>query len=274
MLDSNKVKDSQQEKTSGTVLVLGGTGATGKYVVRYLLERSFTVKVVVRSKEKMLHLLSSMENFDFQEEKLILKESNILDMEADELLAFIKECRSVICCLGHNLTFSGIFGKPRRLVTDSIKRICESVRKLYPEETVKFVLMGTVGVAHPKGTDDKRSCGERCLLRFLHYTLPPHCDNEDAAEYLQKEIGTDSSNKYPDWCVVRPDDLLDGEMTQYEILTKPKESLFGGEGHTIRANVAHFMVSLITDEDLWSKWKFDFPVINDVAALDNTVGNS
>lgn len=259
---------------SDTVLILGGTGATGKYVVRYLLEKSFTVKVVVRSKEKMLHLLSSMENFDFREENLILKEGNILDMEEDELLSFVKECDSVICCLGHNLTFSGVFGKPRRLVTDSIKRIFEHIRKLSSGKTVKFVLMGTVGVAHPKGTDDKRTFSERCLLRFLHYTLPPHCDNEDAADFLQNQIGTDSSSKYPNWCVVRPDDLLDGEMTQYEILTKPKGTLFGGEGHTIRANVAHFMVSLITDRDLWSKWEFDFPVVNDVAASDNNVSNS
>lgn len=274
MSDSNEVKGSPQEKASDTVLILGGTGATGKYVARYLLEKGFTVKVVVRSKEKMLNLLSSMENFEFQEEKLILKEGNVLDMEEDELLAFLKDCDSVVCCLGHNLTFSGVFGKPRRLVTDSVKRIFKNVPKLSSGKTLKFVLMGTVGVAHPKGTDDKRSRSERFLLRLLHYILPPHCDNEDAADYLHNQIGTDSSSKYPDWCVVRPDDLSDGEMTQYEILTKPTGSLFGGDGHTIRANAAHFMASLITDTDLWSKWKFDFPVVNDVAVSDNNVSNS
>jgi len=32
-------------------------------------------------------------------------------------------CDAVASCLGHNLTFKRLFGKPRRLVTDAVRRL-------------------------------------------------------------------------------------------------------------------------------------------------------
>ena len=46
---------------SQIVLVLGGTGQTGRHVVRQLLQEGHTVRAVVRSKERMLELLQQVD---------------------------------------------------------------------------------------------------------------------------------------------------------------------------------------------------------------------
>ena len=52
---------------------------------------------------------------------------------------------AIVSCLGHNMSFKGIFGKPRRLVTDATKRLCTAIKAGEPESTVKYILMNTVG---------------------------------------------------------------------------------------------------------------------------------
>ena len=101
--------NASTSKQEAMALVLGATGATGKYVVRYFLEKDYIVKAVVRSAEKMQSLLSSMEGFEFDKKKLILKEASVLDLTEQEFLELLNGCQSVVSCLGHNMTFSGIF---------------------------------------------------------------------------------------------------------------------------------------------------------------------
>jgi len=272
MQDQVSSKKSNIDQKGATALVLGATGATGKYVVKQLLEKGFNVKAIVRSVHKMQSLLSSMEGFKFDDDKLYLKEANVLDLTDEDFLELIIGCQAVVICLGHNLSFSGIFGHPRNLVAEAIKRTCDTIQKVMVEkknisnddnpQKTKVVLMGTDGIPHPEGTDDIRTFSERFMLRCLHYTLPPHSDNEDAMGYLYNTIG--KSNTCLEWVIVRPADLLDGGVTKYEINHKPNGSLFGGDSHTIRANAAQFMVDLITNIDLWSKWVFAMPVVTDV----------
>ncbi len=51
------------------------------------------------------------------------------------------------------------------------------------------------------------------LLRLL---LPPHIDNEAAADYLRTEIG--QNNTDIEWAAVRPDNLThEGQVTEYEV---------------------------------------------------------
>jgi hypothetical protein len=37
------------------------------------------------------------------------------------------------------------FGKPRKLVTDTVKLLCEAILRASPEKPIKFVLMNTAG---------------------------------------------------------------------------------------------------------------------------------
>jgi hypothetical protein len=95
------------------------------------------------------------------------------------------------------------------------------------------------------------------LLRLL---LPPHADNEEAADYLRTEIG----RKHPavEWAAVRPDSLINEDtVTEYELFVSPTRSAIFDAGKTSRINVAHFMADLITDSHSWKKWMGQMPVI-------------
>ncbi len=95
-------------------------------------------------------------------------------------------------------------------------------------------------------------------LTLLRHTIPPHRDNETAAEYLYRNVGNE--NKYIEWCSVRPDSLIDAQISPYKIIESPTTGIFSGRP-TTRSNVAHFMTELIENTELWNTWKFKMPVI-------------
>jgi len=250
-----------------SVLVVGATGATGKHVVQFLLDQDhYLVKVVARSKDRMLSLLSSEQPSAAARDhpKLEITEASIMDMTQDELDELVQNCDAVVCCLGHNLTLRGIWGfQHRRLVANSCQRLIQAIKANSQEKSCKFILMGSDGVGHPN--DDQRALGERVVLFLLRWLIPPHADNEASAAYL---LNYYKDERTPEWCVVRPTDLQDGEPTEFDIYPKAQGSLFGG-GIATRSNVAKFMVQLISDDDTWSKYKYQMPVIHDRPAADD-----
>lgn len=236
-----------------TTLVLGATGATGKHLVRQLLEQNQSVRAIVRSKEKLVESLPNITH-----DNLVIFEGTALDMTDDEIQECVIGCDAIVSCLGHNMTMKGMFGKPHRLVRDSVQRVYEILQNLQPQSSpTKLVLMGTNGAANPDGSDDIRPMNERIILSLLRFLLPPVKDNEEAAEYFSNTIGQQSNTV--EWVVVRPDDLIDGDVSEYKVFDKPYGSLFGG-GETTRANVAAFMSKLILDDEVWVKWKYRMPM--------------
>ena len=97
------------------VCVLGASGATGQLVVQQLLTRNIPVLACVRRKESLTHLSNDL---------LEIAEISIADIPEQELGKYIQDCHTIISCLGHNLSFSGIWGKPRRLVTQAMQKSC------------------------------------------------------------------------------------------------------------------------------------------------------
>ena len=159
--------------------------------------------------------------------------------------------------MGYVPNLKGIFGRPRELCTDATRRLCDAIERNRPPRPTKFILMNTVGVQNPD-LGEKRTWFERELLTFLRHTLPPQRDNETAAEHLHSAVGKE--NRYVEWCSVRPDSLIDAEVSPYDIEESPVTGLFSGRP-TTRSNVAQFMTELIGDADLWSTWRFRMPVI-------------
>lgn len=98
-----------------TTIVVGATGATGRLLVEQLLKRGQKVKAIVRSPNKLPKSVSEHPNIS-------LIQANVLDLSPDELGEHLKNCEAVVSCLGHNLTFKGLFGHPRRLVTEATHR--------------------------------------------------------------------------------------------------------------------------------------------------------
>ena len=96
-----------------TTLVVGASGATGKQLVEQLLSMGQKVKVIVRPTGKTT---DTWKNND----KISIIRANISEISMNEMMDYLIDCQSVASCLGHNITLKGIFGKPRKLVTDAV----------------------------------------------------------------------------------------------------------------------------------------------------------
>eukprot|EP00980_Cylindrotheca_fusiformis_P012318 scaffold3015_cov122-Cylindrotheca_fusiformis.AAC.13 len=229
---------------SSKIFVAGATGATGKHVVQMMLDKGNSVVAVARSKDKMASLLKEKDYGD----RLHIHEASLLDLSDDELATLTKDCTAVVSCLGHNMSFSGLWGKPRQLVTDAVRRLTSAM-----PTSAKFILMGSDGVQQPY--DPIRPASERTILFLLRYLVPPHADNEGAAAYL-------NDHKDFAWSVVRPTNLVDADEAsgKYDIFEKSEVSLFGSETVS-RADVAHFMVELMTNKKTFETWKHKMPVV-------------
>ena len=234
------------------ILVAGASGATGKQLVEQLLNTKQKVKVIVRSPEK---LPESWKNND----QLTVIQASILDVSEDEMAEYVQDCDAVISCLGHNMSWKGIYGKPRKLVTDAVNLLCIAIKKNAPNKPIKFVLMNTTGNSN-RDLNEPISIGQKFVIGLLRLLLPPHVDNEKAADYLRIKIG--QKNNFIEWVAVRPDGLVNEDMvTEYEVYPSPTRSAIFDSGKTSRINVGHFMAELISENVLWNRWKGQMPVI-------------
>ena len=235
-----------------TVLVVGATGATGRLLVEQLLDKGETVKAIVRSAKSLPKRL-------IDDDRLFIIEASLLDMTDEALEAEVHGCRAVASCLGHNITFKGMFGHPRRLVTDSVKRLCKAIEKTDPATPVKFALMNTTGNQN-KDAGEEVTLKHKIVVSVLRHILPPHADNEDAAEFLQSHYA--ASGNVVEWVTVRPDALIDeNSITPYDVFKSPIRDPIFDAGKTSRINVAGFIAKLIVNDDIWKTWQGQMPVI-------------
>jgi nucleoside-diphosphate-sugar epimerase len=237
-----------------TTLVVGGTGATGRHLVAQLLDRGESVRAIVRAHDRVPEALRGRSG-------LTLTEASLLDLSDPALDEHVGGCQAIASCLGHNLSFRGIFGPPRRLVTEATRRLCRAVLRRPPASPLRFVLMNTAGNAN-RDLDEPVSLAHRALLGLIRLTLPPHADNEEAADYLRTEIGPDHPSI--EWVVVRPDSLVDRDPPNpFDVHPSPTRSPLFDPGRTSRINVGAFMAELVTDDATWQAWKGQMPVIYD-----------
>ena len=112
-----------------TTLVVGASGATGRHVVLQLLQRKQHVKAVVRSKQRLLTSLDEISPNASTEfaSALDIHEASLLDLSDDDLMDLTSQCDATVSCLGHNISFHGIFGHPRKLVTEATQRLCNAI---------------------------------------------------------------------------------------------------------------------------------------------------
>jgi nucleoside-diphosphate-sugar epimerase len=234
------------------VLVVGASGATGRLLVQQLLARGVQVRVIVRSPDRLPDVIRSHENVS-------VIHASVLDLSDAEMIRHVGGCTAVASCLGHNLSWQGMFGHPRRLVTDATRRLCEAIRAQAADRPTRFVLMNTAGNSN-RDLHEPISPGQKCIIGLLRLLLPPHADNEQAADYARTVVGQDDAAI--EWAVVRPDTLTDEDaVTEYEAHPSPTRSAIFNPGKTSRINVGHFMADLITDDHTWNRWKGQMPVI-------------
>jgi NAD(P)-dependent dehydrogenase (short-subunit alcohol dehydrogenase family) len=162
-----------------TVLVVGATGATGQLLVKQLLGRGHSVKVIVRAPEKVPDPIRT-------DSRLAVIHATLLTDA--QLAQHVDGCAAVASCLGHNLNLRGIYGSPRMLVTDATRRLCHAIKTTRPIRPVKFVLMNTAGNRNADAFERIGSF-ENVVVGMIRILVPPHRDNESAADFLRKDIG-------------------------------------------------------------------------------------
>ena len=239
-----------------TVLLVGGTGRTGRLVLEQLLHRGFRVRAIVRSPHKLPPSVA-------QDSNLTVVEADLLSMSEEDLLRQVLGCHAVISCLGHVTDLKGIFGPPRDLVTQAVSRLCRAIAASQSSEPVKFILMSSVSVHHPGGLDMRRGSAEKAFTWILRSLVPPSKDNQRATDFLVEYIG--AVRPSVQWVVVRPDTLVDGEVPDYALHENLVSSLFKPD-KTNMANVAHFMGELVANPEVWDAWQGKLPVIVNAAA--------
>ncbi len=245
-----------------TVLLVGGTGRTGRRALQQLLDRGIRVRAIVRSGGKLPPEVAGHPN-------LTVIEARLLSLADDALQRHLGGCDAVVSCLGHVLSLTGIFGPPRDLVTRATMRLCRGIEALEPTAPVKLILMSSVSVHRSGGFDARRGSFERSFLWMLRGVLPPARDNQRAADFLVEKIGVDDA--YVQWAIVRPDSLLEGDVSDYALHEGLVNSLFA-PGRTNMANVAHFMCELVTNPRTWAEWKGKLPVITTAGLPSATKG--
>lgn len=234
-------------------LVLGASGATGKMLVEQLLSKSQKVKAIVRRSANIPQSWKS--NPD-----VTLIYADINGISCDDMAEYMTGCTAVASCLGHNINIKGIFGKPKRLVADAVRLVFETVQKNKSNQSIKFILLNTVANQN-RDLNENVPTSQKVIISIIRLLLPPQADNEEAADYLRLKVGSKNPNLA--WVIVRPDTLIDAELSEYEIIPSPSRSMFK-PAKSSRVNVANFMANLISDSSLFDKWQGQMPVIYNI----------
>lgn len=228
-------------------LVLGASGATGRFLVEQLLNHNIRPKIVVRSQSNIGNTINN---------HIEVVEGDVDDFSLGQFEELLNDCDSIVSCLGHNISLKGVFGKPRRLVFNAVKKIAMTLND--SRDVKKFILMSTTAYTdYTHG--EKDSVAESLIFSTLRLLMPPHTDNVLSGDYLFRIIG--ATNKF-EWVVVRPDSLFDSStVSEYEVEGRRERSPVFDPGKTSRINVAHFMAELLSDDTTWNEWKYKAPVI-------------
>lgn len=235
-----------------SVLVVGASGATGRMLVSQLLQMGQSVKAVVRESSSLPEALTAHEN-------ITVIRCELLSLSDAELQQMVAGCVAIASCLGHNLTFKGMYGKPRQLVTDTVTRLCQAVKANAATPPCKFILMNSSGCRN-LDLNEPVSLAQRCVVGLIRALVPPHRDNEMAGNFLRIRIG--QHDPHIQWVAVRPDTLIDEDhISAHEEFPSPIRSAIFDAGSTSRINVAHFFTQLLTDKSIWQQWQGQMPVI-------------
>ena len=90
------------------LLVVGASGATGRHLVNQLLLNGNDVRIIVRTKENLPKSWDEAKNLE-------IITANLLELKDEELIQYTFNCDAIASCLGHNVTFKGMYGQPRKL---------------------------------------------------------------------------------------------------------------------------------------------------------------
>lgn len=107
--------------TEQRIPIVGAGGGTGQLLVERLLARGNGVKALVRTADRLREDVR-------RNSRLSVFQADLLSLYATELRQLTDGCDGIASCLGHNMTWKGIFAPPYRLVTDATHRLASALK--------------------------------------------------------------------------------------------------------------------------------------------------
>lgn len=208
------------------------------------------VRIIIRSPDKIPAVVRNNPKLT------VITVASLPDVSELVMTAYLDGIDAVIFSLGHVPSLKGMFFLGL-VVLDACKLVCDAITK--SGKSMRLIEVNSIGVPKPDGTEIKRGFGTALILGIMGSIVPPLKGSYQQAKYMLKDIGRD--NKLIEWVLVRPDSLLDeAELTKYEVHDSIPWSLFKARS-TSRINVADFMCKLALNDDLFERWKGQFPVV-------------
>lgn len=209
------------------ILVFGATGGTGRQVVVQALTRGWSVRVVVRSPEKMQGT---------EHENLEVIAGEITKMSTDEVCAAMKDCDAVLSALGSN---SMGFMSAVTIYSDTIKTIVHAMK----ESSVKRLVCVTSW--YTKAGDDHPF--------FIRWVVRPFILGSVLDDMARMENYMEDNATELNYTVVKPPHLLDKPIEDRPTLQEEGQFVKNVKGGLPRANVARFMLDIIPDASTYKK---------------------
>ena len=196
------------------ILIIGGTGGTGKQLIKQALEEGHQVTALVRSPEKL----------KISDPRLRIVKGNVLDLESVRLA--VRGQEAVLSVLGHKKFFI-----KTTILSEGTKNIIEAMEG---EGVERFICVTSLGIG-----DSRFKLGLYYTLFVIPFIVFFYFRDKEKQERIIR------SSKL-NWTIVRPGQLVNwkkrgrykhGPHVGSYVLTKLIS----------RADVAHFMLSQLKD---------------------------
>jgi len=196
------------------ILIIGGTGGTGRQIIQQALEEGHQVTALVRSPEKIKIINAHLQ----------IVKGNVLDRES--VKRAVQGQEAVLSALGHKKFFI-----KTNILSEGTKNIIDAMEQY---KANRFICITSLGIG-----DSRFKLGLYYTLFVIPFIVFFYFLGKEKQEKLIR-------NSKLDWTIVRPGQLTNGKRTgTYKhgpnvgsyILTKMIS----------RANVAHFMLRQLED---------------------------
>lgn len=205
------------------ICVCGATGPSGQRLVQQALDAGHEVVALVRTPEKM----------EAKHDNLKVEKADVC--KADDLVPHFTGSDVVMSCLGHGITFF----TAQTFYSESCKAIVEAMRTAGVKRFVAITAWCTVyRPEHPM---------------IIEWFLKPMFIGRNLADMARMETYLKDECSDIDWTCVKPPGLTNELVTDKPIEAVEGQFVPDRRGRVARADVARFMMTIVTNQDWYHK---------------------
>ena len=196
------------------ILIIGGTGGTGRQIIQQALEEGHQVTALVRSPEKIKIINAHLQ----------IVKGNVLDRES--VKRAVQGQEAVLSALGHKKYFI-----KTNILSEGTKNIIDAMEQY---KVNRFICITSLGIG-----DSRFKLGLYYTLFVIPFIVFFYFLDKEKQEKLIR-------NSKLDWTIVRPGQLTNGKRTG-TYRHGPNVGSYILTKMISRANVAHFMLRQLED---------------------------